>query len=400
VNTSLQASELMLKRGGAVDPAKFLDETFDLLSIPAFDKGEPEVVLGRKIGSSKKCVQPGDVLLSRIIPHIRRCWVVPVERGRRQIASGEWIIFRGNEFYPDYLKHYLVSDGFHKKFMSTVSGVGGSLLRARPAEVERFEIPLPPFEEQRRIAAILDKADAIRRKRQRAIELTETFLRSVFLDMFGDPVTNPKGWGTTTLDSACLKITDGTHHSPKTLDTGIPYITAKHLKSYGLDFESSPWFVSEEDHVPIYKRCDPVKGDVLYIKDGATTGIAAINKYDFEFSMLSSLALLRTDQNILLSEYLCDWLNNDRVKERVIREVSGAAITRLTIRKIKDIRIELPPIDLQNEYRSIRQSAYLSLEKERRIFRKLEKLFSSLIQQAFKGELTQSTTPLKEAISA
>ena len=400
MNTSLQASELMLKRGGAVDPAKFLDETFDLLSIPAFDKGEPEVVLGRKIGSSKKCVQPGDVLLSRIIPHIRRCWVVPVERGRRQIASGEWIIFRGNEFYPDYLKHYLVSDGFHKKFMSTVSGVGGSLLRARPAEVERFEIPLPPFEEQRRIAAILDKADAIRRKRQRAIELTETFLRSVFLDMFGDPVTNPKGWGTTTLDSACLKITDGTHHSPKTLDTGIPYITAKHLKSYGLDFESSPWFVSEEDHVPIYKRCDPVKGDVLYIKDGATTGIAAINKYDFEFSMLSSLALLRTDQNILLSEYLCDWLNNDRVKERVIREVSGAAITRLTIRKIKDIRIELPPIDLQNEYRSIRQSAYLSLEKERRIFRKLEKLFSSLIQQAFKGELTQSTTPLKEAISA
>ena len=78
--------------------------------------------------------------------------------------------------------------------MNTVAGVGGSLVRARPAEVERIEIPLPPLAEQKRIAAILDKADAIRRKRQQAIQLADDFLRAVFLDMFGDPVTNPKGW--------------------------------------------------------------------------------------------------------------------------------------------------------------------------------------------------------------
>ena len=57
-----------------------------------------------------------------------------------------------------------------------------------------MEIPLPPLEEQKRIAAILDKADALRRKRQQAIDLTDRLLRSIFLDMFGDPVTNPKGW--------------------------------------------------------------------------------------------------------------------------------------------------------------------------------------------------------------
>jgi type I restriction enzyme S subunit len=56
------------------------------------------------------------------------------------------------------------------------------------------EIPLPPLEEQKRIVTILDKADAIRQKRQQAIALADDFLRSVFLDMFGDPVTNPKGW--------------------------------------------------------------------------------------------------------------------------------------------------------------------------------------------------------------
>lgn len=65
----------------------------------------------------------------------------------------------------------------------------------------KVEIPLPPLEEQKRIAAILDKADAIRQKRQQAIELADEFLRSVFLDMFGDPVTNLKGWEVESLSS-------------------------------------------------------------------------------------------------------------------------------------------------------------------------------------------------------
>jgi len=78
--------------------------------------------------------------------------------------------------------------------MATVAGVGGSLLRARPSQVAEIRVPLPPPAEQRRIADILDKADAIRRKRKEAIALTEELLRSAFLEMFGDPVTNPKGW--------------------------------------------------------------------------------------------------------------------------------------------------------------------------------------------------------------
>ncbi|SFE66559.1 type I restriction enzyme, S subunit [Nitrosomonas sp. Nm166] len=184
----------MAKRGGSINPAKLPNEVFDLFSIPAFDRGEVEVLAGSEIGSSKSCIEINDVLLSKIIPHIRRCWVVPEKRGRRQIGSGEWIIFRSDKFYPNYLRHYLTSDNFHRQFMNTTAGMGGSLVRARPAAVEKIKIPLPPLKEQKRIAAILDKADAIRRKRQQAIALTDQLLRSIFLDMFGDPVTNPKGW--------------------------------------------------------------------------------------------------------------------------------------------------------------------------------------------------------------
>lgn len=96
----ISLDDLMIKKSSAVDPKRFRQEIFELLSIPAFDKGQPEIVPGSQIGSAKKIVQPGDILLSKIVPHIRRCWVVPSSTEYRQIASGEWIQFRSNKFNP------------------------------------------------------------------------------------------------------------------------------------------------------------------------------------------------------------------------------------------------------------------------------------------------------------
>lgn len=176
--------EVITRRNGSVDPSKFPDEVFELLSIPAFDVGRPEVVRGRDIGSSKQVVQPGDVLLSKIVPHIRRAWVVSPTTSHRLIASGEWIVFRDERFLPGYLKHLLTSDGFHWQFMQTVSGVGGSLLRARPAEVAKIRVSVPSKAEQQRIAAILDKADSLRRKRREALRLADEFLKALFFERF------------------------------------------------------------------------------------------------------------------------------------------------------------------------------------------------------------------------
>lgn len=186
--------EVIAKRSGSVDPAKFPSEIFELLSIPAFDSGRPEIKVGAEIGSTKQIVEEGDVLLSKIVPHIRRAWVVKPTTKHRLIASGEWIVFRDSRFDPSYLRHLLIADGFHRQFMQTVSGIGGSLLRARPAEVAKIKVPLPPLKEQQRIAAILDKADNLCRKRQKALRLADELLRAVFVDMYGDPTENPKEW--------------------------------------------------------------------------------------------------------------------------------------------------------------------------------------------------------------
>lgn len=139
-----------------IDPRKNPDEIFELWSIPAFDAGRPELLHGSEIGSQKKVVTPGDVLLSRIIPHIRRGWVVQDSAGRRQIASTEWIVFSSNEVMPGFLRQVLVSDFFHVSFMQTITGVGGSLSRANSAAVGEIQIPLPPLEVQKEIVAEIE----------------------------------------------------------------------------------------------------------------------------------------------------------------------------------------------------------------------------------------------------
>lgn len=140
-----------------LDPRTFPDEVFELWSIPAFDAGSPELLRGGDIGSQKRVVSPGDVLLSRIIPHIRRGWVVRENSdGRRQIASTEWIVFSSGEVVPGFLRQLLVSDFFHVSFMQTITGVGGSLARANPEAVGEITIPLPPLEVQKEIAAEIE----------------------------------------------------------------------------------------------------------------------------------------------------------------------------------------------------------------------------------------------------
>ncbi len=153
----IPVGQLMKEGVKTIDPRSSPDELFELWSIPAFDAGRPELLRGSEIGSQKKAVFPGDVLLSRIIPHIRRSWVVEANQdGRRQIASTEWIVFSNVEVLPHYLRLLLVSDRFHASFMQTITGVGGSLSRANPGAVGEIQIPLPPLDVQKEIVAEIE----------------------------------------------------------------------------------------------------------------------------------------------------------------------------------------------------------------------------------------------------
>jgi type I restriction enzyme S subunit len=389
----VELDELMARRNGSVNPAKFVDEEFELHSIPAFDAGRPDIVNGGQIGSSKQVVQPNDVMISKIIPHIRRASVVGASSGRRQIASGEWIVFRSERVFPNYLRQVLVSDDFNAKFMNTVAGVGGSLLRARPAEVAKIKIPLPPLPEQRRIAAILDKADALRAKRREAIAKLDQLLQSVFLEMFGDPVTNPKGWPQVRFSELLESIDSGA--SPVCLDRSASDNEWAVLKLSAVtrcEYDPSANKALPEGVEPD-KSLEVKVGDLLFTRKNTRDLVAAcafvtdtpprllLPDLIFRFRLKPLAPVVPRYLQALLA------FPGKRKDIQSLAGGSAGSMPNISKAKLSNALIELPPTDLQCEFERRLKHCDLLKEKQRFALAKLDATFFALQQQAFAGQL-------------
>jgi type I restriction enzyme S subunit len=330
--------------------------------------------------SSARMMPPATVLIALTGATTGVTAILNIGACANQSVTG---ILPSEKHSPRFLYYFLKSQ--REKILRKTWG--GAQPHINQKYVKDFLVPLPPLTDQLHIANILTKAENLISQRKESIRLLDEYLKSTFSEMFGDTVRNEKGWEKRKLKDVCNRITDGTHFSPPIKKEGIPYVTAKHVRENKIDFFSNPWFISEQDHKDIYKRCDPKKGDVLYIKDGATTGYAAINKYNFEFSMLSSLALLKPNKTVCNSEYLCAWLNNPIVKSRILLGMAGGAIQRLTLTKINDLPINLPNLSLQSSFAQIVEKTEALKIHYLQSLLELENLYGSLSQRAFRGDL-------------
>ena len=372
--------ELMATRQGSVDPSKFASETFALYSIPAFDSRRPEVLTGGAIGSTKQVVQPEDVLLSKIVPHIRRSWIVGPKGEHRQIASGEWIVFRNPRVVPEYLRHALLSDDFHAQFMQTVSGVGGSLLRARPAQVAKIQIPLPPLTEQRRIAAILDKADALRTKRREALAQLDRLAQAIFVEMFGDPTAFTQK----PLQNLCDLITDGTHQTPTYADEGTIFLSAKNVTSGQIDWVNVK-YVPPSLHAELHARLAPRIGDILLAKNG-TTGVAAVVDRNEVIDIYVSLALLRPKADVLPA-YLLAAINSPLCTRQFSGALKGIGVPNLHLKDIRQTTIPYPPLQAQRQFTARLKALESIRTSTRNAMLATTAMFAAIQQRAFQGEL-------------
>jgi type I restriction enzyme S subunit len=389
----IPVGQLMVSRGGSVNPSQFLAEDFDLYSIPAFDAGAPEIAKGSAIGSTKQIVRPNDVLLSKIVPHIRRAWVVGEDRGRRLIGSGEWIVFRSDRVHPAYLRHVLVGDPFHEQFMQTVSGVGGSLLRARPAFVAGIPIPLPPLPEQRGIAAILDQADTLRTQRRAALAQLDSLTQSLFIDMFGDPVTNPKGWPRCRFADLLSSIDSG--WSPVCHDRPAGQREWGVLK---LGAVTRCEFKASEnkallDGVAPDPRIEVQTGDLLFSRKNTYDLVAACALVDSTPPrlMMSDLIFrfrLKAESNVE-AVYLHQLLIHPSKRREVQKLAAGSSSSMPNISKAKlaDLPIELPPLPLQQTFATRVQAIKALKATHRAALAEADALFTALQQRAFAGSL-------------
>ena len=359
----------------SVDPRKFPDDEFELFSIPAYDEGKPERILGSEIGSSKQILQPNDVLISRIVPHIRRAWVVPESNGLMQIGSSEWIIFRANDFYPEYLQHYLLSDQFNAQFISTVAGVGGSLLRARPAAVAKLKITLPEINEQKRVAAILDKADEIKTTSIKIQDSRIRIIQSAFVKMFGDPIINPNNYPKIlfgelgTLDRG--KSKHRPRNDPRLLGGNHPLIQTGEIRSADLFVDTftssySDFGLAQSRKWPVGTLAITIAANIA---ESAILGIEAC----FPDSIVGFTP--NSDSNSVFIKAQLDFL-----KDRISEVAPQSAQKNINLKILRKIPMMCPPVKMQEKFEDFVRNATLVFDSANKGIDMAEELAQSSVQ--------------------
>lgn len=329
----------------------------EYIDISSIDNVEKKVsstqLMDAKIAPSraKQLVQSGDILVSTVRPNLNAVAIINQESAHLLVASTGYCILRCNkEINSRYVFYFCQSPYFIGQM--TLQASGASYPAVTSSIVKKTLIPFYSIERQNYIVSVLDKLTTLISLRKQQLTKLDELVKARFVEMFGDPIENTHKWNIYKLIDICVKLTDGTHFSPESYKSGdYRYVTAKNIRIGGFDFTNIT-YVTQQIHNSVYTRCNPEYGDVLYIKDGVTTGIAIVNSLHEPFTMLSSVALLKHNRNLINGEYLCALLNNQNMYRFIRSNMGGAAITRLTISKLNEIKIPVPPLNLQNNFAS------------------------------------------------
>ena len=319
------------------------------------DKGIVGFSSADKVKSTKNAFQEGQILYGRLRPYLNKHDIASFSG----VCSTDILVFEASVLVANVLVDKFFNLPFFIEYV-VANSKGINLPRVSEKTILNTTFPLPPLSEQQRIVERIEELFAkLDEAKERLQEVADSFAvrkAAILHKAFTGELTkqwrrengvSDESWEEKKLEEVCSKITDGTHNSPtNSLSGEYMYVTAKNIKDTGIDL-SNITYVTKEVHKEIYSRCDVIYGDVLYIKDGATAGIATINTLEEEFSMLSSVALIRTDLKLAKNEFVKDYLNYR--KKEILKNISGSAITRLTLSKIKDILVPLPSLPEQHE---------------------------------------------------
>jgi len=283
----------------------------------------------------------------------------------------------------NYLWYFITAN----KEQLASKGTGSTFKQVSRVIISDWEIPLPPLDKQKRIAAILDKADAIRRKRQQATQLADDFLRSVFLNMFGDPVTNPKDFPIGTIRDFVETANYGSSGKASETEGEYPMLRMGNITYEGeWDFTNLKYIDLSEKDKPKYLT---QKGDLLFNRTNSKELVGKTAVFEEEKPMAIAGYLIRVRTNELGNNYyLSGYLNSAHGKKTLVgmcKSIVGMA--NINAQELQDIKIILPPIELQNEYEKIVKATKSKLKSFDKSAELLDDNFNSLSQQALKGQL-------------
>jgi type I restriction enzyme S subunit len=335
-------------------------------------------------GSSTQSFDTGNVLYSKLRPYLNKV-VCPDSPG---IATTELVPLRPDPKKLDrqYLTYYLRSPEFVTSISNEVAGA--KMPRVTMKVFWDHEIPLPPLAEQKRIAAILDAADALRAKRREALAQLDALIQSSFLTLFGDPVSNPMGWKAVPLRSVA-DLENGDRSSnypsgPDVLDSGVLFLSTKNISDNQLVFNNCQ-FISESKFKSLSRG--KLRRNDLVITLRGTLGSCAIFDCEFETGFINAQILILHPSDKIASTYLHALIITERMKRHFEELSTGVAVKQLTGKQIGDLLIPLPPLPLQQKFAAIVESIERQKTTQRAHLAELDALFAVLQHRAFRGEL-------------
>ncbi|NHR05089.1 hypothetical protein HA052_07735 [Chromobacterium haemolyticum] len=308
------------------------------------------------------------------------------------ILGGDILVIRTNkhsingEFLARYIRH------LERQVLQLVSG--STVFHLYASSMKNLALSLPSERaEQQKIAECLSSVDELIAAQARKVDALKTHKKGLMQQLFPrEGETQPRlrlpefinagAWIRTPLGNLCTRIMDGTHFSPKSKEGPRPYLTSKNIKDGRIDL-SNLSYISEEEHADIFRKCPVKPHDVLLTKDGANTGNCALNNLDFDFSLLSSVAVLRGDPNKLSQEFLFQSILSDAVQSLITESMAGQAITRITLAKIAGFLIPVTSLNEQQRIASCLRSLDALITAEAQKVEALKTHKKGLMQQLF-----------------
>lgn len=288
--------------------------------------------------------------------------------------------FHGND--PKWVFYMLQTFGLERFSQGAgVPTLNRNLVHGEPIRV-------PPLPEQRRIAAILDKADALRAKRRETLVQLESLAKSVFVEMFGDPVSNPKGWPTYSLgDISEFENGDRSSNYPSGDDIksdGVLFLSTKNIKKNRIDLSTTA-FISESKFKSL-SRGKARRDDILITLRG-TLGSCCIFRCAHEEAFINAQMMIIRSGDLILSDYLLAVLGSKQFQDMFERIGQGAAVPQLTSKQLAELKVAVPPKSLQHEFlKRIQAIGLMELHYQASVT-SADKLFESLQHRAFRGKI-------------
>lgn len=305
--------------------------------------------------------------------------------GKTAIAGCEMCCNQGfknlicsDAIYNEYLYFFLKSK---TDYLNSL-GRGATFKEISKSIVESIEIPLPEVNQQKEIAEKFKKLEQLISLRKQQLAKLDELVKARFVEMFGDPVTNPKGYEKYKLENLARKISDGVHSKPDYTETGRPFLSVVNINKGVINFKNCK-YVSEDAYQKMIKSTHPERGDVLYTKVGATYGIPAYVDTDIAFCLYVSVCLIKPKREVINPRFLSLSMEMPYVKYQADRRIKGIGVPDLHLNQISEFEILCPPLKEQDIFIYFVER----LDGEKRVVQqsldKLELMKKALMQEYF-----------------